>query len=139
MTAPLEPSAQRQSDEAGRPRSYTVVYDGNCRVCTSTVRTLTAWDARRQLEMIPSQSPSVAVRFPWIPPSAYAESMQLIDADGRTWQGAAAIEQLLRVLPRGRFVAWLFHIPLVGRIADRAYRWFARNRYRFRCGNHCEA
>jgi predicted DCC family thiol-disulfide oxidoreductase YuxK len=28
--------------------------------------------------------------------------------------------------------------PLVGWLADKFYRWFARNRYRFGCGEHCQ-
>jgi predicted DCC family thiol-disulfide oxidoreductase YuxK len=97
------------------------------------------WDAGRQLEVVSSQQPGVTARFPWIPPRAYAEALQLIAADGTTWQGAAAIEQLLTVLPRGRLISWVFRIPFVRTLADRFYRWFARNRYRLGCGAHCQS
>ncbi len=78
-------------------------------------------------------------RFPWIPLRAYADALQLIAADGTTWQGAAAIERLLGILPRGRLIAWIFRIPYVRTFADRFYRWFARNRYRLGCGSHCQS
>lgn len=119
-------------------RPYTVVFDGHCKVCGRLARRLARWDRRRCLEIVPSQAPGVRARFPWIPASAYAESLQLIGPGGRTWQGAAAIERILDLLPRGRLIGWVFDIPYVRRIADRFYRWFARNRYRLGCGEHCQ-
>jgi predicted DCC family thiol-disulfide oxidoreductase YuxK len=121
-----------------RGRRYAVIYDGHCKVCGRTVRLLTKWDRDHQLEIIPSQAAGVRERFPWIPPRAYMESVQVIrTSDGKTWQGAAALEQLLKVIPRGRLISWLFKVPLVRPIVDRFYRWFARNRYRLGCGEHC--
>ncbi|MBA3557969.1 MAG: DUF393 domain-containing protein [Gemmatimonadaceae bacterium] len=57
--------------------------------------------------------------------------------DGRTWEAAAALEELLKVLPKGRLISWLFRLPFVRPLVDRFYRWFARNRYRMGCGEHC--
>ncbi|HEY1952762.1 MAG TPA: DUF393 domain-containing protein [Gemmatimonadaceae bacterium] len=122
--------------EPGRP--YTVIYDGHCKVCGKMVKLLRKWDRNHILEIIPSQAPGIRARFPWIPPRAYIESVQVIRTrDGRTWQAAAALEQLLKVLPRGRLISWLFKIPFVRPLADRFYKWFARNRYRMGCGEHC--
>jgi len=117
---------------------YTVIYDGHCKVCGRMVRVLAKWDGNRELEIIPSQTSGVRERFPWIPARAYVDSVQVIRTqDGRTWQAAAAIEELLKVLPRGRLISWLFKIPFVRPLIDRFYRWFARNRYRLGCGEHC--
>jgi predicted DCC family thiol-disulfide oxidoreductase YuxK len=102
------------------------------------VRFLRKWDRNRELEIIASQAPGVRARFPWIPQRAYAESVQVIrTSDGMTWQAAAALEELLKVLPKGRLFAWLFKIPFMRPLADRLYRWVARNRYRMGCGEHC--
>jgi predicted DCC family thiol-disulfide oxidoreductase YuxK len=66
------------------------------------------------------------------------ESVQVIrTGDGRTWQAAAALEELLNALPKGRLISWLFRIPFVRPLVDQFYRWFARNRYRMGCGEHC--
>jgi predicted DCC family thiol-disulfide oxidoreductase YuxK len=120
--------------------AYTVVYDEHCRVCNKLVAALRKWDRHEALEIVPSRTPGLDVRFPWIPERAFTDSMQLVRAaDGRTWEGAAAIEQLLDVLPRGRWIAWIFRVPLVRGLADRSYRWFARNRYHLGCGEHCRA
>lgn len=124
-------------ESLGRP--YTVVYDGMCKVCTRLANVLRKWDRNHQLEVVSSQTPGVMGRFPWIPARAYAEALQLIGAGGRTWQGAAAIEQLLNILPKGKLIAWLFSVPLVRALADRFYKWFARNRYKLGCGEHCQS
>lgn len=128
----------RERDAAATGRPYTVVWDGTCRTCRRLVDLLERWDTAGLVEAIPSQDTSVHARFPWIPPAAYAEAVQLVGPGGDTWQGAAAVEQLLRVLPRGGALAWVFDVPLVGAGLDRFYRWFARNRYRFGCGEHCQ-
>lgn len=123
----------------GLGRAYTVVYDGNCNVCQKLVRVLRKWDRREELEIVPSQAPGVMARFPWIPPKAYTEALQMVGPGGQTWSGASAVEQILLVVPKGRLIAWLFRIPGIRVFADWFYRWFARNRYRLGCGEHCQS
>lgn len=77
------------------------------------------------------------VRFPTIPAGAFSESIQLIGPDGTRWQGAAAMERVIDLMPRGRWLTWLFGLPLARPLAERFYRWFARNRHRLGCGDHC--
>lgn len=124
--------------DGGLGRPYTVVYDGQCKVCTRLVRLLNSWDTRDIIETLPSQNTSVLGRFPWIRPEEYAQAMQLIGPGGQTWAGAEAIEQLLRILPKGGVLGWAFRIPFAEGAIDRFYRWFARNRYRLGCGEHCQ-
>lgn len=117
---------------------YTVIYDGHCKVCGRMVELLAKWDRRHDLEIIPSEAPGVHARFPWIPESAYVESVQVVrNSDGKTWQGAGALEELLNVLPKGWLISRLFSIPFVRPVVDRFYKWFARNRYRLGCVEHC--
>lgn len=127
-----------QSTAAGGGRPYTVVYDGACKVCTRLVGLLNAWDTRDEIETVPFQNTSVLDRFPWIPPHAYAEAMQIVGPGGRTWQGGEAIEQILKLLPFGIAFGWAFKVPGFGGLFGRFYRWFARNRYKFGCGEHCQ-
>lgn len=121
----------------GLGRPYTVVYDGTCKVCTRLAGVLRRWDRGHEIEVVPSQAPGVMARFPWIPAHAYVEALQMVGPGGRTWSGAAAIEQILDVLPKGKLISWVFSIPFVRVLADRFYKWFARNRYRLGCGEHC--
>lgn len=118
---------------------YTVIYDGHCKVCGRLVKLLTKWDRDHDLEILPSQTPGLSARFPWISDRAYVESVQVVrNSDGRTWQAASALEELLNVLPKGVLISWLFKIPFVRPLVERFYRWFARNRYKLGCGRHCQ-
>lgn len=117
--------------------TWTVVYDGECAVCGRVARLLETWDRRDEIEIVAFQDPSVPKRFPWIPPAAYRDAMQLIGPDKATFAGSKAIDELLGILPAGWLLGWMFRIPLLGRIIDRGYRWFARNRHRLGCGAHC--
>ena len=139
-TIPVVRFTVRGQDTArGLGRPYTCVYDGTCEVCTRLANALRTWDRDGRVEIVPSQAAGVAARFPWIPARAYAEALQLIGPGGQTWQGAAAIEELLNILPKGRLASWVFEIPLLRTLADRMYKWFARNRYRLGCGEHCQS
>lgn len=119
--------------------THTMVYDGHCRVCTRMAHAVERWDRGKRLEVLPSQTPGLAERFPWIPAPAYQESLQVVGPGGpeETWQGAAAVEAVIGLLPRGRWISWIFGVPLVRPLAERCYRVFARNRYRLGCGEHC--
>ena len=127
--------AETASTGLGRP--YTLVYDGLCKICNPLADVVRTWDRSHRIEVVPSQATGLMARFPWIPREAYAKAIQLVGPGGATWQGAAAIEHLLGVLPRGRLIAWVFHVPGIRVLADRIYRWVARNRYRMGCGEHC--
>ena len=122
----------------GLGRPYVVIYDGHCKVCGRIVVALQRWDREKRLEIVPSQAPGVMARFPWIPARAYTESVQFIEPGGATWQGAAAIEHIIDALPKGRFITWVFSIPFVRPLAEKFYRWFAKNRYKLGCGAHCQ-
>jgi predicted DCC family thiol-disulfide oxidoreductase YuxK len=132
-------SGAAESAEHAFDRPYTVIFDGDCKVCGRLARVLRRWDRADLMSVIPSQTRGVRARFPWIPYRAYQQSLQLVGPNGETFQGAAAIEGILDILPRGGLVAWVFRIPLVRPLADRLYRWFARHRYRFGCGQHCQS
>lgn len=121
----------------GRP--WTLVYDGTCNVCSRLARRVARWDGRHVIQMLASQNDTVPMRFPWISAEEFRESMYLIAADGRTWSGASAARKLLAILPYGFLLGWLWGLPTFGALADRGYRIFARNRYRFGCGEHCAA
>lgn len=125
--------------ETGTRREYTLVYDGVCDFCRRSVRAISQRDRDGRFELRASQDPGVMKRFPWIPASDYAGSLQLIRSDGRRWQGAAAVEEIVRVLPHGKQAAWIFNIPFVRPLAERLYAWVARNRHRFRCDEHCSS
>lgn len=121
---------------------YTVIYDGDCAVCQRFIDYLRRCDPEGVLELVAYQEPGVRARFPWIASHRLEEALQLVGpARGatprETWEGARAIEQLTRVLPRYRGVSWIFGLPHMRPFLAWGYRHFARNRRRFGCGDHC--
>ena len=118
-------------------KPYTLIYDGECGFCVRSVNLVASWDRDGVIELVPFQSGGVGERFPWIGEGAYREAMQLVGPGDETWSGAAAAERLAAILPGGRPFGWLFTLPFARPLADRAYRFVARNRARLGCGTHC--
>lgn len=117
--------------------TWTVVYDGECRICTRSVNILRDWDRHARFELLAYQGTGVQQRFDTITADEFESSVQLIGPDGGRWEGADAVEKILELVPRTRLFAWLFRIPLVRPIARYAYRFIARHRRFFGCGDHC--
>ena len=120
-----------------RAPSYTLVYDGHCRICQRAVAAVRTLDPAGRIDIVASQDAGVRERLRAIPQAAFDEAMHLIATDGAVFRGAAALEELLRVLPRTRWFAFIFHVPFARDVADRVYRWVARHRHALGCGEHC--
>ncbi len=116
---------------------YTLVYDGGCSVCQTSVDWIQSWDARGVIECVAFQDPSVADRFPALSPESLEKQIHLVAADGGVTLGAEAVEQLFRVVDGAPRLGWLFRVPGARAIARLVYRVFARNRRHFGCGDHC--
>lgn len=117
--------------------TWTVVYDGECRVCIRSVNLLRDRDRHARFELVAYQAEGVQDRFPSITREEFEASVQLIGPDGGRWEGADAVAKILELIPRGRPFSWLFRIPIIRPVARYAYRLFARHRRFFGCGDHC--
>jgi predicted DCC family thiol-disulfide oxidoreductase YuxK len=89
--------------------------------------------AAGQLEILPCRSSPRRARFPQITEERCMRAMQLVVPDGRILEGADAVPELLRRIPRWRWAASLFAVPGVRPLARRAYAWVAANRLRISC------
>jgi predicted DCC family thiol-disulfide oxidoreductase YuxK len=112
----------------------TLVYDADCAMCRASA----LWLMRRamaagQLEILPCRSGPRRVRFPQITEERCLRAMQLVLPDGRVLEGADAVPELLRRVPRWRWVASLLGAPGVRALARHAYAWIAANRMRISC------
>ena len=87
------------------------------------VRALRRWDAgsTRCWRSCRRRLPGLADALP-VDPGARLRRVAAADRAGRAARGrrAAAIEQLLDVLPRGGWIGWVFRIPFVRTLADRS-------------------
>ncbi len=115
-------------------RDWTLVYDGECAFCLKWVALLRRWDGRGRLAYLPLQDERAHALLPAFPRSALEAAMHLVAPDGVTRAGAAALPQILQLVPGGRPLAVLFSLPGARWAADRLYRLVARNRHRLGCG-----
>jgi predicted DCC family thiol-disulfide oxidoreductase YuxK len=113
-----------------------LIYDGDCPMCRASA----LWLLRRamaggavDLEILPCRSPARRRRYPQISDEACLTAMQLVLPDGRVLAGADAVPEILRRIPRWRWLTGLFGVPGVRPVARRVYRWVAENRMRLSC------
>ena len=109
------------------PSRPTLIYDGECGFCQRTADMVRRWDREQQLALIPFQDDARVAAF-GIPLPALAAAMHLVLPDGRVFAGADAAPEILRRLPRLRWLAWPFRLPGVLPVARRVYAWIARRR-----------
>lgn len=120
----------------GRPR-FTVIYDGDCKVCRRSVEWLRERDREGLLEPVPYQDPGIPERFPQLPADRFQEALQLIGPGGERREGARAVARILTLLPRWRPLGFLMDVPGIRGVAGWVYRRVAASRRRFGCRDHC--
>ena len=108
--------------------TLTMLLDGDCGFCRRSGAWVARWDRAGRIEQLPLQDPSVPARFPQLSRAALEDALHVVDTQGQSWRGAAACGQVVRILPGGALVAWLFRLPG----AEWAYAQVARRRSR-RC------
>lgn len=116
---------------------HVLIFDGACPMCVRWMGRVRHWDENDAFEYVPLQDPDVPERFPDLDREAMEREMHLVGCHGEVWTGAAAVERILEILPKGRWVSWLFKLPFARPIADRVYRKVAENRSQLGCGAHC--
>jgi len=112
----------------------TLIYDGECAMCRASA----LWIMRRAmdagtLEILPCRSAPRRARFPQVTDAQCMTAMQLVLPDGRVLAGADAMPELLRRIPRWRWLASLFALPGMRPLGRAVYAWIARNRMRVSC------
>jgi predicted DCC family thiol-disulfide oxidoreductase YuxK len=118
-------------------RAHTLLYDGECGICRRSIQWIRNRDREGRIRAIAYQEPGVSREFPEITRDELERAMQLVSPEGRRWEGADAVEQVVRLLPVWKGLTPLFWIPGVRIVARRVYGWVARNRRRLGCGEHC--
>lgn len=106
-----------------------LIYDGHCAFCRREASRLQRWVGGR-LRLESFRDAGVLDRYSSLTASACEEAVQLVEPDGRIWSGAAAFARALRLRSLLAPLGAIYWIPGVRWLADRAYRWVARNRFR---------
>jgi predicted DCC family thiol-disulfide oxidoreductase YuxK len=105
-----------------------LVYDGECEFCTRLARWVERRDRRGRVSARPSQEPGLIERL-GLSQEEVARASWTLEPGGRRFEGAAAINRVLREL--GGFwavLASLYGVPPVRYVEDRYYARVAKKR-----------
>lgn len=119
----------------------TVIYDGDCGICTRIRRAVERLDWLRVLRWVPQQAVEAAA---FGIPAEDLQQRLYVAAGARRWGGFAGVKQMALRVPLFWMVVgasalvspWLLlgwavlFSPLAVPVGDRLYAWVARNRYR---------
>lgn len=121
------PAGASAAVAAAAPHLPVVLYDGACVFCTAQARRVERIAGGR-IAVRPLQQALADV--PWVDPDAAIQALHLVDRDGRTYAGAAAIVRLLRLTrPVLGLLVLPYHLSGVRWLAERAYAFVANRRY----------
>ncbi|MCR9074420.1 MAG: DUF393 domain-containing protein [bacterium] len=112
-------------------RPTVVLYDGICPACTQVAERLRRLDNNRgRLELVDLRRDNRHIRDHDLQPAEVRRVMHAITPDGTVHTAMDAVRVAMRAVGRGWLVAWT-RLPLISRLCDRFYLWFAKNRLRF--------
>jgi predicted DCC family thiol-disulfide oxidoreductase YuxK len=107
----------------------TVVYDGDCGVCTALKIQAERRDAENRLRFVPFQSSDLEQLAPGLTRQMASKAVYLARADGRRFQGARAVFETLRCLPGvWGLLGTIGAFPPLSLLAEPFYRLVARHR-----------
>ena len=105
-----------------------LVYDGECEFCGRLARWVERSDWRRRVIVRPSQEPGL-IEGLGLTPAEVGRAAWAVEPGGRKFEGAAAINRVLRELGGGwRLAASLYGVAPMGWLEDAYYRRVARRR-----------
>ena len=109
----------------------TALFDGNCIVCQSTRRTITALDWRHRVNFVDFHDRDAwQSQYPQLNIKNMMGEIHVIDEDDHVYAGINATRRMLRELPLGWPLWLLLHLPGMETLGAALYRFVARRRYR---------
>jgi len=108
-----------------------LLFDGRCSVCTRLAHWVRRHDRAGRVLVVASQERGALTRHR-VSREEADRAAWVIDGAGRRFEGAGALNRVLRELGGGwSALGALYRLPLLGAVEDAAYSWLARNRGRF--------
>ncbi|SHG82359.1 thiol-disulfide oxidoreductase DCC family protein [Ferrimonas marina] len=107
----------------------TVFYDSHCPLCVKEMRRLAQRDRKGWIALQDINQPDFSRHFPHVDPVLANKVLHGVTEDGRMLLGLDVTHAAWRLVGLGWLVAPL-RWPVIRPLADRAYLWFAANRYR---------
>ncbi len=124
--------------------TYTVIYDGECNLCSNLVQVLERLDQGRQFHYVPMQDQQTLDQWSITSEDCEQGMILISEADPQQrWQGSDAAEEIARLLPAGDlFIKAYRALPGLKSLGDRGYEqirdhrydWFGRRSEIYRAG-----
>lgn len=111
------------------PPTLTLFYDGFCPLCVKEMAQLRAIDTTQRVLLVDIQQADLMQAYPQIDVAEAGRMLLSLTADGRLLKGLDSTHAAWSAVGKGYRTAWL-RWPLIRWFADRAYLYFAANRYR---------
>ena len=112
----------------------TIFYDGFCPLCVREMTHLRRADKQGRMRLVDIQQPGFAQEYPHIDPDAARTILHADTADGTLLLGLDVTYRAWALASPGLFGRgfWIAPLrwPVIRWFADKAYLWFARNRYK---------
>lgn len=112
-----------------------LLYDDDCAFCRSWVTRIRRLDRSGGITFVPAGDRGDILGLPMVEDDQLDRAMHLVTADGTVLAGARALPEILRYLPRYRWLRPLFGVPGALLVADRIYSVIARRRHLLGCGS----
>lgn len=110
-------------------RRITVLYDGECSLCTFQMKLLTWLDWRNRLDLLPLSDPRAQKIAPTLTREELLEAIHCLTRQGRIYRGARCLRFVGMRLPLMVPMACVLWFPGVIWVADKVYQWISRNRH----------
>lgn len=117
------------------PGHDVILYDGHCRLCRGAAKQLERLLGGQGTELRSFRDEGVLTAFPGVSPERCEEAIQLVQSDGRVFEGAEAVVQALGRRPLGKAL-FVYYTPGLRQLSDWLYGLIARYRFRI-AGRAC--
>ena len=117
------------------PGHDVILYDGHCRLCIAAAKQFQRLLGGHGTQLRSFREEEVLAAYPGIPLERCEHGLQLIQADGRIFEGAEAVVQALGRRPAGKLL-FVYYVPGLRQVADWLYGLVARYRFRI-AGRAC--
>ncbi len=117
------------------PGHDVILYDGHCRLCRGAAGRFERLLGSSGTELRSFREEGVLAAFPGLSPERCEKAMQLVQADGRVFEGAEAVVRALGRKPPG-WPLFVYYVPGPRQVVDWLYGLVARYRFRI-AGRAC--
>jgi predicted DCC family thiol-disulfide oxidoreductase YuxK len=107
-----------------------LIYDADCGFCTQTAKRLKKW-TNQQVDIVGWQFVPEQMAMLGLTAEDGLTQVWYVDANGRLFGGAEAVNRSLRYCWWLRPISYLYFVPGIRQLQNWGYRWVARNRYKF--------